>query len=379
VKAADALVPIGTLWVNAIRMTVIPLVVALIVTGVASATDMKSIGNLGGRTLIVFLVLLIGMAILVMPIAPSIFAMLPDGARPPLPPGAAEAAAQLASDPKQTFAGWLTSLIPTNPIAAAANGAMVSLVIFTILAALAIMRSPPATRATLVEFFRAISDTMLILVRWIVLLAPIGIFAMLLPLAAHAGTSLAGAIGLYIAIYSGLTIAMILVVYPVVAVWGRVPMREFSRAALPAQLIAFTSSSSVASLPALVESAEKGLNLPKRVTGFVLPIAVSMFKLAAPVSWTVGALFIGWFYNIPLGIQELGIIAFTAVFLSFAGPGVPRGAFIILTPMFVQIGLPPEGIGILIAIDAIPDTFATVLNVTGDLAATTIVARGEKE
>jgi Na+/H+-dicarboxylate symporter len=184
---------------------------------------------------------------------------------------------------------------------------------------------------------------------------------------------------LYIAAYSGLTIAMILVCYPVVAFWGRIPMRDFARAAFPAQLIAFTSSSSVATLPALVESAEQGLNLPKRVTGFVLPIAVSMFKLAAPVSWTVGALFIGWFYNIPLGVQELGIVAFTAVFLSFAGPGVPRGAFIILTPMFVQIGLPPEGIGILIAIDAIPDTLATVLNVTGDLAATAIVARGEKE
>src|SRR6185503_30717 len=154
-------------------------------------------------------------------------------------------------------AGWLTSLIPTNPVAAAANGAMVSLVIFTILAALAITRTAPATRATLVELFRAISDTMLVLVRWVVLLAPIGIFALLLPLAAHAGASLAGAIGLYIATYSGLTIAMTLVVYPIVALWGRTPIREFARAAFPAQLIAFTSSSSVASLPALVESAEQ--------------------------------------------------------------------------------------------------------------------------
>jgi Na+/H+-dicarboxylate symporter len=379
IRGADALVPIGTLWINAIRMTVIPLVVALIVTGVASANDMKTIGSLGGRTLVVFLVLLIGMAAVVMPIASSVFAAFPDGVRPPLPPGAAEAAAQLASDPRQTFAGWLTSLIPTNPIAAAADGSMVSLVIFTILAALAITRTAPSTRATLVELFRAVSETMLVLVRWVVLLAPIGIFAMLLPLAAHAGTSLAGAIGLYIAAYSGLTLAMILLVYPVAAFWGKRSMREFARAAFPAQLIAFTSSSSVASLPALVESAEQGLRLPQRVTGFVLPIAVSMFKLAAPVSWTVGALFIGWFYNIPVGIQSLGIVAFTAVFLSFAGPGVPRGAFIILTPMFVQIGLPPEGIGILIAIDAIPDTFATVLNVTGDLAAATIVAGGERE
>lgn len=379
VRAADTLAPIGTLWVNAIRMTVIPLVVSLIVVGIASASDMRSIGKLGGRTLLVFFLLLAGVAAVIIPLAPTVFSFFPEGARPPLPPGAAEAASQLAADPKQTLAGFLTSLIPTNPIAAAANGAMLPLVIFTMLAALAIARSAPQTRTTLVEFFRAISETMLVLVRWVVLLAPIGIFALLLPVAAHVGTSLVGAIGLYILVYSLLTIAVVLALYPVVAVFGRIPIGRFAKAALPSQLIAFSSSSSIASLPALVESAEQGLNLPKRVTGFVLPLAVSIFKLAAPVSWTVGALFVAWFYNIPIGASQLGVIAFTAVFLAVAGPGVPRGAFILLTPMFVQIGLPPEGIGILIAVDAIPDTFATVLNVTGDLAAAAIVAKGAKE
>jgi len=163
--------------------------------------------------------------------------------------------------------------------------------------------------------------------------------------------------------------------YPAVAIFGGIPIRRFARAALPAQLIAFSSSSSIASLPALVESAERGLGLPSRVSGFVLPLAVSMFKIAGPVSWTIGALFVGWFYGIPLGMRELGTIAFAACFLAFAAPGIPRGAFIMLTPLFLAIGLPAEGIGILIAVDALPDTFATVLNVTGDLAATAIVAR----
>ena len=151
-------------------------------------------------------------------------------------------------------------------------------------------------------------------------------------------------------------------------------------AALPAQLIAFSSSSSIASLPALVEGAEdteRGLGISTRVTGFVLPLAASTFKLAAPVSWTVGALFVGWFYGIPLHISDLLTIAFAAVFLAFAVPGVPRGAFIMLTPLFLAIGLPAEGIGILIAVDAIPDTFATVLNTTGHLAAVALVARAE--
>ena len=107
----------------------------------------------------------------------------------------------------------------------------------------------------------------------------------------------------------------------------------------------------------------------------MLPLAVSTFKIAGPVSWTIGALFIGWFYGVPLHARELATIAFAAVFLGFAVPGIPRGAFILLTPLFLAIGLPAEGIGILIAVDALPDTFATVLNVTGDLTAAVLVAR----
>ena len=376
-RAADSLAPIGTLWVNAIRMTVIPLVVSLIILGVASASDVKAIGRLGGRTLLVFISLLICMAIVIMPLARLAFTLLPPqvGGRPTLPAGAAEAAQAVAGDQKQTFATWLLSLIPSNPIAAAANGAMVPLILFTLLLALAIVRSPDASRATLVGFFRALGDAMLTLVRWVVALAPLGIFTLVLPLSAHAGASFAGAIGFYILIYSVGSVIATALLYPAVAISAGIPIRRFARAALPAQLIAFSSSSSIASLPALVESAERGLGLPSRVSGFVLPLAVSMFKIAGPVSWTIGALFVGWFYGIPLGMRELGTIAFAACFLAFAAPGIPRGAFIMLTPLFLAIGLPAEGIGILIAVDALPDTFATVLNVTGDLAATAIVAR----
>jgi proton glutamate symport protein len=143
----------------------------------------------------------------------------------------------------------------------------------------------------------------------------------------------------------------------------------------PAQSVAFASSSSIAALPALVEGAERVLGLPARITGFVLPLSVSMFKIAAPVSWTMGALFIAWFYGIQLSLGSLAIVAFAAVFLAFAAPGVPRGGFLMLTPLFLAIGLPAEGIGILIAVDAIPDLFSTVLNATGYMAATTIVAK----
>jgi Na+/H+-dicarboxylate symporter len=375
--AADRIAPLGTLWINAIRMTIIPLVISLLITGVAGASDIRAIGRIGGRTLLTFFLLLLGTAIVIMPLATFAFALLPaGGATRPLPPGAAEAAGQLAaSAPVPGFGDWLVSLIPTNPIAAAANGAMLPLVVFTLLLALAIARSGGSARDTLLGFFRALSDAMLVMVRWVVALAPIGVFALVLPLAARGGGTVAGGLGFYVVAYSVGSLLITGLLYPVVAVAARIPMRMFARAVLPPQLVAFASSSSLASLPALVEAAERGLELPDQVSGFVLPLAVSTFKIAAPVSWTVGSLFVGWFYGIPLHAPQLAIVAFTAIFLAVAGPGVPRGAFLMLTPMFQAIGLPAEGIGILIAVDAIPDLFSTVLNVTGDLAAAAIVTR----
>ena len=375
--AALAITPIGVLWINAIRMTVIPLVVALLVTGVASAADLRAIGRIGGRTLLVFFLLLLGTALFSMPLALPVFALLPSGAAArTLPPGAAEAAGQLPGAGQGPSLGdWLVSLVPANPVAAAAAGAMLPLILFTLLLALAIAQTRPETRETLLGFFRALSEAMLVLVRWVVAVAPIGVFALVLPLAARGGAGVAGAVAFYVVVYSVGCLVVMLLLYPVVALAARIPMGRFARAALPAQLVAFASSSSIASLPALVEGAEKSLGLSERVSGFVLPFAVSTFHIAAPVSWTIGALFVAWFYGVPLHAGGLATVAFAAIFLAFAAPGVPRGAFLMLTPLFLAIGLPAEGIGILIAVDAIPDLFATVLNVTGDLAAAAIVAR----
>jgi Na+/H+-dicarboxylate symporter len=375
---AEAVTPIGVLWVNAIRMTVIPLVVSLLITGVASAEDLRTIGRIGGRTLVTFLALLLGLAIVVTPLVPLAFGVLPHGAgaQAALPPGAAEAAGQLSSSGQvPSFGSWLTSLIPTNPIAAAANGAMLPLILFTLLLALAIAKTDNRAREPLLGFFRGLSAAMLVMVRWVVAVAPVGVFALLLPLAARGGAGVAGAVGFYVVFYSIASVAVIALLYPVVSIAGRIPVRRFARAVLPAQLIAFSSSSSIASLPALVEGAERDLDLPDEVTGFVLPLAVSTFHIAAPLSWTVGAVFVGWFYGIPLHTGALATVAFASIFLAFVAPGIPRGAFMMLTPLFLVIGLPAEGIGILIAVDAIPDLFATVLNTTGDMVATTLVAR----
>lgn len=378
VGAADAFAPVGTLWVNAIRMTVIPLVVSLVITGVASASAVGSIGRIGGRTLAVFVVMLTGATMLALPLGIAAFAWLPHliTVRPELPPGAVEAASSLTAGATGVgVSAWLTSLIPTNPIAAAANGAMLPLILFTLLLALAIAHAPADGRDTLLRFFRALGEAMQVLVRWVIWCAPVGIFALMLPLGAHGGAGFAGAVGFYIAAYSFACILFVLLLYPTLAVVAGLPMRHFARAALPAQLIAFSSSSSIASLPALVRGAEERLHLPNNVTGFVLPLAISTFKFAAPVSWTFGALFVAWYYQVDLGPLAYVTIAFAGIFLAFAVPGVPRGAFLMLAPMFLSIGLPVEGIGILIAVDAIPDLFATVLNATGDLAAAVCVGR----
>ena len=376
-RASEWVVPIGTLWINAIRMTIIPLVVSLLITGVAGAADMRAIGRIGGRSLLTFFLLLTGTAVVIIPIAVVAFRLYgPNTAQPPLPPGAAEAAGLISAEGAPPgFTDWVVSLVPVNPVAAAANGAMLQLILFTLILALAIAKTAPAVRDPLLAVFRGLSEAMLVIVRWIVALAPLGVFALVLPLAARGGAGVAGAVGFYIVVYSLACIFAILLLYPVVALWAKIPLRMFARATLPAQSVAFASSSSMASLPALVEGAERVLDVPARITGFVPPLAISIFRIAAPVSWTIGALFVGWFYGIPLGIGALATVAFASIFLAFAAPGVPRGAFLMLAPLFVAVGLPVEGIGILIAVDAIPDLFATVLNVTGDMAATAIVAR----
>ncbi|MCC6774311.1 MAG: cation:dicarboxylase symporter family transporter, partial [Gemmatimonadaceae bacterium] len=227
-------------------------------------------------------------------------------------------------------------------------------------------------------FFKAVSEVMLLLVEWIIAVAPVAIFCLVVPLAAQSGASLVGAVGFYIAgVAIGCAIVVVLY-YPVVAVLGGVGVGRFARAVLPTQLIGISSSSSIASLPAMVASAD-ALGITPRVSGFVLPLAVSVFKPAAGVSWVTGVLFVSRVYGIPVGTREIGIVAAAAIFLSFAAPGVPRGAFLLLTPLFVVIGLPPEGIGVLIAVDLIPDMCATVVNVTGDVTATVLVARAEHD
>ena len=377
--AVGLIEPLGELWVNAIRMTVVPLVVALLIGGVASVADLTTVGRLGTRTLVVFLSLLLMAAVVALLAAPALFSLLQvdASAMGSLKPAniSGPDTALRAVDFKQ----WLTSIIPVNAIKAAADGAMLPLVVFSILFALAIMKTGEQSRKTLLDFFHAIGDAMLTLVRWVIQAAPVGVFALALALAARLGASAAGTLGFYILTICGLYLVCTVLLYPVAVFGGQVSLRHFARGIAPAQAVALSTRSSLASLPALLDAAERRLMLPRSVGGFVLPLSVAVFKPSTPITQICGTLLVSRLYGVPISATQLVTIAALSVLLSFSSPGIPSGGLLIMAPVFASVGLPAEGIGILIAVDIIPDAARTLMNVTGDAVAATVVANHSGE
>lgn len=374
--AADT---IGTLWVNAIRMTVVPLVVSLLVTGVSTTADARAVRGVGLRSLVTFAGLLTVSLVVGLAYVPLLFTWLEID---PVTSATLRAnALQGASDVSEaaravpTFSQFLVNLVPVNPVKAAADGAMLPLVLFSIAFGFALLKLDDETRAPVLGFFRAVRDATLVVVRWIIAVAPVGVFALMLPLVSRAGLAAAGALTYYVVAMAIACTTLLLLLYPIVAIVARVPMRDFARAVLPAQAVAVSTSSSLASLPALVEGAEQRLKLPKDVSSVCLPLAVSVFKVTAPVVWTVATIFLAKLYGVDLPASARVSVALTAMLSSFSVPGIPHGWLLLITPLLAHSGIPVEGIALLFAVDVIPDMFATTTNVTADMAAVTIVAR----
>ncbi len=386
-RAADVTVavlgPVGTLFINAIRMTVIPLVVSTLIVGVGSAPDPRVVGRIGARSLMIFVVVLAaaaGVGVSVGSLAFSMFELDPSAVEALRASAASATEAAGASSTKvPTLGQWLVDLVPVNPIKAAADGAMLPLILFSVCLGAALTRVPAERRAALLKVFEGVQDASLILVRAILSLAPIGVFALAVPLAERMGLAAAGALLGYIGIVSGICVGfMVLVLYPAAVLIGRVPLREFALAALPAQGIAFSSRSSLAALPAMLESVRETLKLPPTIASFFIPLAASMFRAGAGIGQTVGVLFIAKLYGVDLGTAQLLTIAVTSVVTSFSVPGVPGGSILVMIPVLMAAGIPIEGIGILLGVDTIPDMFRTTTNVTGHMTAAVIVARGEQ-
>ena len=369
--------PIGTLWVNAIRMTVIPLLMGLLVTAIAGQDSADIAASLGGKALTLFVLMIIATSSYTLIFAPPLIALLnidADASRALL--ASTDVAVATATD-LPPFRDWLVNLIPANPFRAAADGSILPLMIFTALFAAALLYISESHRTLIVTFFAAIKDAMFVLIGWIMALAPVGIFALVFPLAATLGVAAITALGSFIVIACGLIVGMTLLLYPLATVVGRLPLLHFARTVAPVQVIGFSTRSSLATLPATIAATEK-LGISSKTSGVVLPVAVTLFKFASPVGRIAGTYFIASLYGIELGFPEMVVIALAIGLFSFYSPGIPSGGLLIMAPVYTSLGLPVAGIGILIAIDLIVDMFITAANVTANVTATAILSRGDR-
>lgn len=372
VRAAET---VGTLWVNAIRMTVIPLIVGLLVVGVASPGASASVGRLGMRAFVFFYASVIAVAVvsaIVAPVALGRLTLDPAGvAALRASVVGAEAVAAAAAVPD--FSEWLVSVIPTNPFRAAADAALLPLIVFVLGFAYALRSVASEGRVAVVAFFRGVADAMMVLVRWVLLLAPAGVFALTFVLGTRLGADVVGALGLYVGLQVALLFASMLVMYPIAAILGRTPMRRFARAAAPAQVVAMSTRSSFAALPAGLDGARRVLGIQAEVAGFVMPLAVAIFRYTAPIQWIVGALFVARLYGVEFGAPQLLTVTVASVLLNATVPGIPSGGLLVQAPVYAAVGLPVEGLAILIAVDLVPDVFRTTGNVTAHLAAAAVL------
>lgn len=359
--------PVGTVFVDLIRMTALPLVVSLLVASVGTMAVPGRLGKAGARAALVAVVLLVTAATAGVFVAAPILAHVQIDHAAALALGASSAgpAGTAAPGGASAVGQWLDDLVPANVFKAAADGAMLPVILFALLFGLALARVEEARRAPVARVFAGAADAMQRLVGWILELAPIGVFALAVPLAARLGLSAAGAVVAYVTLVVALTVvAAGVLLYPVGIVAGSMPVRAFVSYLAPSQAIAFAARSSLAALPAALEGAERA-GLPASSARFVLPLGVSIFHFGTAVAQTVGALFLARLYGVTLGPADLATLVVAVVLTTFAIPGIPGGSIIAMAPVLTAAHLPVEGIGILLAVDTIPDMFRTTANLTG--------------
>jgi proton glutamate symport protein len=352
---------------------------SMLIVAVASSDSLRSMVRLGGSALLFFFATLVVIGLFTALLAPPLLSGLT------IDPQAAAALRATASSSSQQvvatvrgmggIAQRVTELVPANPIRAAADGAMLPLIVFTMIFGAALSRIPADLRDAPLRFFRAVSEAMLVIIRWVFIAAPIGVFALAVVVGARLGFTAVTAVGYYIAVFTILILIVIVLVYLAAVILGRVPLRRFATAVAPAQVIALGSRSSSAALPAMIKSARDVLKLPPQIISFVLPAAVAIFRVSVPISFVLGALFLGKLYGVQLDSVQIAELVAVSILLSLSVPPVPSGSIFLMAPVFSELGIPVEGIGILIAIDVIPDLLKTTTIVTAHMASAVVVAR----
>lgn len=369
---------VGGLWLDALGMTIVPLVFGLVVTGIASAAGSMAAGGITRLSISLFLALLFCASATAAIVAPMLLAIWPAPAQAAQALRAAlEGGASIPESP--AIAAMLRGIIPANAIAAAASGAMLPLVFFAVVFGFAVARAGEEARDSLGRLFRSMVETMLIIVGWVLKAAPVGVFALAMVVGVRAGFSALGALAHYIAIIVLMCILAIGAAYFIAVVFGRTPLPGFIRAVAPAQAIALSTQSSLASLPAML-NASKSLHIPPQIAGVTLPLAVSMFRIAGPMANVSVAIYVAHVLGIELSFIELAIGVVVAVVVVFGGVGVPsQVSFFTIAPILMAMGIPIEMLALLIAVESIPDIFRTTANVTMDVSVATVVARKVRE
>ena len=371
--------PIGTIWINAVRMTITPLVVSMLIVALASSDSLRSMGRLGGVALGFFLVTISVIALYAALLAPLLMSGLTID-----PDAAAALRATAQSNSQQVVAtvrgmgGWgqrLVELVPPNAFKAAADGAMLPLVVFSLIFGAALSRVEPRLREAPVLFFRGVSEAMLQIIRWVFVAAPLGVFALSIVVGARLGFDAFRAAGWYVGVFVILMLGVVVMIYASAVIIGGVPLRTFAAAMVPAQVIALGSRSSSAAMPAVIDAARSVLKLPPQIVSFVIPTAVAIFRVSAPISFVLGALFLGKLYGVELTGGQIASLAVWSVLLSYSVPPVPSGSLFLMASVFSEYGLPVEGVAILIAIDVIPDLIKTASITTAHMASAVVVTR----
>jgi proton glutamate symport protein len=375
---AEVLGAFGSLWLSALQMTVVPLVFALLITGIASVADSARAGGLVLRAIGLFSVLLLFAGTYSVLATQGLLALWPV----PREAAAAFVAGVGSSGAVEAASGgvveWLRALAPGNPIKAAADDNVLALVVFAIFFGFATMRLPTELRTPLVAVTRAIAEAMIVIVHWVLLAGPFGVFALALGVGLSAGADAVGTLAHYVVVVTAVTAGSVLLAWLLAIVLGAQPLARFSRVAAPVWAIAASTQSSLASLPAMLEAALRGLRLPPAVADVVLPLAVAIFRFTSPVANLAVCLFVAHLYGIEFGWLQLGGAVLVAFAVSIASVGLPGQLSFVasIAPICLVLGVPTEALGILIAVEVIPDIFRTLGNVTADLAATAIVSRG---
>ncbi len=370
--------PIGQAWLNALQMTIVPLVFSLLVTGVAATAEAAQAGRLAGRAVGLYVTVMAASAVTAAVLTPLFLELFPLPARS----GAALRAALTGVGPNPEIpplGEFLAGIIPSNIVKATAESSFLSMIIFALIFAFALMRIAPELRELLVRFFVALRDTMLVVIGWVLWIGPLGVFALALVVGARAGSGAFHALLHYILIVAGVGVVVTLCAYPMAMIGGRVSLARFSRAALPSQAVAASTQSSLASLPAMLAGA-RALGAPVATAGVTLPLAVALLRATGPAMNFAVAIYIAHWFGVPLTAGTLAVGTLVAALTSLGAVSLPGTVSYVssIAPVCATIGAPAAPLGLLVAVETLPDIVRTLGNVMWDLATTVTLARGER-